>query len=135
MAGQQRKRQKTTRERGSRATDLDLEEAGEGGDQIGMEGFPLAVIGNILSHLDDVKDVVRASMTCRKWRVALRHHLHTLRHNYWKFLPGLEESKTEKLEFCSDGHNSADIGSPNSAHSSLDQLFNDSRYPFALAYC
>jgi len=135
MAEQQRKRQKTTRERGSRAADLELEEAEEGGDQKGMEGFSLAVIGNILSHLDDVKDMVRASMTCWKWRVALRHHLHTLQHNYWKFLPGLEESKTEKLESYSDGHNSADIGSPNSAHLSLDQLFNDSRYLLALAYC
>ncbi len=43
----------------------------------GMEGFPVEVIGNILSHVANVKDVVRASMTCRKWREALRH-LHTL---------------------------------------------------------
>jgi hypothetical protein len=31
-----------------------------------MEGFPVEVIGQILSHVGDVKDVVRASMTCRK---------------------------------------------------------------------
>jgi hypothetical protein len=42
-----------------------------------MEGFP--VIGNILSHFDNLKDPVNASLTCRKWRLALRHHLRTLR--------------------------------------------------------
>jgi hypothetical protein len=46
-----------------------------------MEGFPVHVIGNILSHFADVQDVVWASWTCRKWRAAFRH-LHTLRHEY-----------------------------------------------------
>ncbi|CAM6050474.1 unnamed protein product [Sphagnum compactum] len=44
-----------------------------------MEGFPVHVRVNILSHFADVQDVVRASWTCRKWRAAFRH-LHTLRH-------------------------------------------------------
>jgi hypothetical protein len=44
-----------------------------------MEGFPVEVIGNILSHFDNLKDPVNASLTCRNWRLALRHHLRTLR--------------------------------------------------------
>ncbi len=58
-----------------------------------MEGFPVELIGNILSHLDDMKEVVRASWTCRKWRVALRY-LHTLCASWTKW-----ELETEKLEF------------------------------------
>ncbi len=56
-----------------------------------MEGLPIEVIGNILSHVADVKDVAMASWTCRKWRLASRHHLHTLRlRGTWK---------TEQFEF------------------------------------
>jgi len=43
-----------------------------------MELLPVEVIGNILSHLGAARDVVIASATCRKWRVAARYHLHTL---------------------------------------------------------
>jgi len=50
------------------AKELGLEEAGD--DQkkmsVGIEGFPVQVIGNILSRLDDVEYVVRASWTCKK---------------------------------------------------------------------
>jgi hypothetical protein len=48
-------------------------ESGRGAEEVGgeekrggMEGFPVEVIGQILSHVGDVKDVVRASLTCRK---------------------------------------------------------------------
>lgn len=64
----------------------------------GMEGFPVEVIGNILSHVVNAKDVVRASATCRKWRVALRHHLHTLRYNSLDCWPAYRNSRTEELE-------------------------------------
>jgi len=46
-----------------------------------MELLPVEVIGNILSHLGAARDVVIASATCRKWRVAARYHLHTLSFN------------------------------------------------------
>lgn len=46
-----------------------------------MESLPVEVIGNILSHLGAALDVIVASTTCRKWRVAARHHLHTLSFN------------------------------------------------------
>jgi len=68
-----------------------------------MEGFPVRVIGNILSHFADVQDVVRASWTCRKWRAAFRH-LHTLRHEYvevfhfWE--TGDEEQELEQKHEC-----------------------------------
>ncbi len=67
------------------ANELEVEE--EAGDDqnkrsVGIDGFPVQVIGNTLSRLDDVKDVVRASWTCKKWRAALHHHLHTLQHEY-----------------------------------------------------
>jgi len=67
------------------ANELGVEE--EAGDDqkkrsVGIEGFPVQVIGNTLSRLDDVKDVVRASWTCKKWRAALHHHLHTFQHEY-----------------------------------------------------
>jgi len=73
-----------------------------GHQERGIERFPVEVIGNILSHIGNVKDVVRASWTCRRWRVALRHHLHTLhtlkqRESY--FLPAFEGSRTQELEF------------------------------------
>ncbi|KAE8705801.1 F-box/LRR-repeat protein [Hibiscus syriacus] len=46
-----------------------------------MEHLPIEVIGNILSRLEDARDVVIASMACRKWREAYRIHLHTLAFN------------------------------------------------------
>jgi len=46
---------------------------------LGMEEFPVEVIGKILSHIAAVEQVVRASGTCRKWREAARNHLLTLR--------------------------------------------------------
>jgi hypothetical protein len=76
MTDQRWKRQKGTKIGSPTANESSGAE--EVGDQKrGMEGFPVEVIGNILSHVANVKDVVRASMTCRKWREALRH-LHTL---------------------------------------------------------
>ncbi len=45
---------------------------------LGMEEFPVEVIGKILSHIAAVEQVVRASGTCRKWREAARNHLLTL---------------------------------------------------------
>ncbi|KAK9727004.1 hypothetical protein RND81_05G251400 [Saponaria officinalis] len=46
-----------------------------------MEYIPVEVIGNILSRVGDAKDVVVASITCRKWRNAFRYHLHSLTFN------------------------------------------------------
>ncbi|CAM8910193.1 unnamed protein product [Rhodiola kirilowii] len=43
-----------------------------------MDDIPVEVIGNILSSLGDAKDIVIASVTCRKWQEAFRKHLHTL---------------------------------------------------------
>lgn len=62
-----------------------------------MESLPVEVIGNILSHLGAARDVVVASTTCRKWRVAARHHLHTLCFNTedWSVY---RELSTEDLE-------------------------------------
>ncbi|CAM6028704.1 unnamed protein product [Sphagnum balticum] len=60
-----------------------------------MEGLPVELIGNILSHVVNVKDVVRVSMTCRKWRLALRY-LHTLQQDY---LDAPLSNRTQQLEF------------------------------------
>lgn len=46
-----------------------------------MENVPVEVIGNILSLLGGVRDVIIASATCRKWREARRKHLQTLSFN------------------------------------------------------
>jgi hypothetical protein len=60
------------------------EEAGDDQNKksVGIEGFPVQVIGSILSRFDVVKAVVRVSWTGKKWRAALHHHLHTLQHEY-----------------------------------------------------
>ncbi len=98
---QQQKRQKITNSCSQTANESGgAEEVGD--QESGIEGFPVEVIGNILSHVANVKDVVRASWTCRKWRVALRHYLHTLhtlQHHESKFLPAFQRSRTEQLEF------------------------------------
>ncbi|XP_020598550.1 F-box/LRR-repeat protein At1g67190 [Phalaenopsis equestris] len=46
--------------------------------EVFMENLPMEVVGNILSHLGNAKEVVIASSTCRKWRESFRKHLHTL---------------------------------------------------------
>lgn len=57
MTGQQGKRQK--------GRTSCSQTANESGDQErGTEGLPIEVIGNILSHVADVKDVAMASWTC-----------------------------------------------------------------------
>ncbi|KAJ7558320.1 hypothetical protein O6H91_04G033300 [Diphasiastrum complanatum] len=43
-----------------------------------MDALPVEVIGNILSLLAAVRDVIIASATCRKWREAARLHLRAL---------------------------------------------------------
>ncbi len=84
------------------AKELGVEE--EAGDDqkkrsVGIERFPVQVIGNILSHFDDVKDVVRASWTCKKGRAALHHHLHTLQHEYivddYRLISELSDRKSQ----------------------------------------
>lgn len=47
-----------------------------------MEYLPVEVVGNILSRLGAAREVVISSATCRKWRDAFRHHLHSLSFNY-----------------------------------------------------
>lgn len=46
-----------------------------------MDQIPVEVIGKVLSSLGAAHDVVRASLTCRKWRDAAKNHLHTLSFN------------------------------------------------------
>lgn len=43
-----------------------------------MDSLPIEVVGIILSHVASARDVVAASVTCRKWREAARHHLRKL---------------------------------------------------------
>ncbi len=64
----------------------------------GMEDFPVQVIGTILSHIAAVKQVVRASGTCRKWREAARNHLQTLRCDCGKSSPVYKSLTTARLE-------------------------------------
>ncbi|VFQ81407.1 unnamed protein product [Cuscuta campestris] len=46
-----------------------------------VEEVPLEVIGDILSRVGVARDVIRASLTCSKWREAYLKHLHTLSFN------------------------------------------------------
>ncbi|KAL3692448.1 hypothetical protein R1sor_006099 [Riccia sorocarpa] len=62
-----------------------------------MDGLPVEVIGNILSHLAAARDVVIASATCRKWREAVRRHLHTLCFSSVDW-PGYRDHPPEELE-------------------------------------
>ncbi|GAU16075.1 hypothetical protein TSUD_339460 [Trifolium subterraneum] len=43
-----------------------------------MENFPVEVIGMILSHLGSARDIVIASLTCKKWKDAWHNYLHAL---------------------------------------------------------
>ncbi|RAL45676.1 hypothetical protein DM860_009540 [Cuscuta australis] len=45
------------------------------------EKLPLEVIGDILSRVRIARDMIRASVTCRRWREAYVKHLHTLSFN------------------------------------------------------
>ncbi|VFQ79759.1 unnamed protein product [Cuscuta campestris] len=62
-----------------------------------MECLPVEVIGNILSRLGAARDVVIASATCRKWRIAWRNHVHTLEFNSndWPVYHDLSRSRLE----------------------------------------
>ncbi|KAG4191679.1 hypothetical protein ERO13_A07G110300v2 [Gossypium hirsutum] len=62
-----------------------------------MEHLPVEVIGNILSRLGGARDVVIASVTCRKWREASRKHLHTLAFNS-NDLPPYRDITPKQLE-------------------------------------
>ncbi|CAM6101447.1 unnamed protein product [Calypogeia fissa] len=62
-----------------------------------MDGLPVEVIGNILSHLGAARDVVVASAACRKWREAVRRHLHTLCFSNGDWT-GYREYSAEELE-------------------------------------
>ncbi|XP_023527791.1 F-box/LRR-repeat protein At1g67190-like [Cucurbita pepo subsp. pepo] len=62
-----------------------------------MEDLPVEIIGKILSLLQSVQDLAIASTTCKKWREAVRNHLHTLsfHSDYW---PGSKSLSTRRLE-------------------------------------
>ncbi|KAJ0976728.1 hypothetical protein J5N97_012202 [Dioscorea zingiberensis] len=62
-----------------------------------MEHLPVEVVGNILSHVGAARDVMIASMTCRKWREACRKHLRSLSFNSddWQ---GYRDLTTSQLE-------------------------------------
>lgn len=64
-----------------------------------MEHLPVEVVGNILSHVGAARDVVIASMTCRKWREACRKHLQSLSFNSddWQGYRDLTTSQIEIL--------------------------------------
>eukprot|EP01018_Ginkgo_biloba_P012316 Gb_07258 [translate_table: standard] len=62
-----------------------------------MDKIPVEVIGKILSRLAAARDVVRASLTCRKWREATKNHLHTLSFNSADW-PVYRELGTSRLE-------------------------------------
>ncbi|XP_074289267.1 F-box/LRR-repeat protein At1g67190-like [Silene latifolia] len=47
-----------------------------------MDNLPVEVVGNILSRLEAANDVVRASSTCRKWRIAFRYYLRSLKFHF-----------------------------------------------------
>lgn len=46
-----------------------------------VDKLPLEIIGDILSRVEVARDVIRASLTRRKWREAYRKHLHALSFN------------------------------------------------------
>ncbi|XP_058739065.1 F-box/LRR-repeat protein At1g67190-like [Vicia villosa] len=46
-----------------------------------MENLPVEVIGIILSCIGSARDIVIASLTCKKWSEAWHNHLHTLSFN------------------------------------------------------
>ncbi|XP_060174532.1 F-box/LRR-repeat protein At1g67190-like [Lycium barbarum] len=64
-----------------------------------MEYFPVEIIGNILSRLGAARDVVVASLTCRKWREARRNHLDalTFNSNDWPVYDELPWSRLEVI--------------------------------------
>lgn len=61
-----------------------------------VDFLPEQVIGIILSYVASARDVVMASTTCRKWRKAASHHLHSL-----SFV---------ELDFCSESKGSLSTG-------------------------
>ncbi len=65
---------------------------------LGMEEFPVELIGKMLSHIAAVDQVVRASGTCRKWREAARNHLLTLRCDCRKRSPVYKNLTSVDLE-------------------------------------
>ncbi|WCJ34320.1 F-box/RNI-like superfamily protein [Euphorbia peplus] len=62
-----------------------------------MEHLPVEVVGNILSHLQDARDVLIASTTCKKWHQAWRFHLRSLCFNYHEWPEYLSNSELEIL--------------------------------------
>lgn len=64
-----------------------------------MDHLPVEVIGNILSPLGAARDVVIASITCRKWREAFCKHLHSLSFNSndWSVYRDLATSRLKIL--------------------------------------
>jgi hypothetical protein len=142
MTGQRGKRCKGSNSNSNQVANKVAKELGveeEAGDDqkkrsVGIKRFPVQVIGNILSRFDDVKDVVRASWTCKKWRAALHHHLHTLQHEYivddYRLISELSDRKPPnkfRARMSVDGHNLANIESPKLAHRSQNQVFSNSR--------
>ncbi|XP_074289278.1 F-box/LRR-repeat protein At1g67190-like isoform X2 [Silene latifolia] len=47
-----------------------------------MDNLPVEVVGIILSRLEAANDVLRASSTCRKWRIAFRYYLRSLKFHF-----------------------------------------------------
>jgi hypothetical protein len=62
-----------------------------------MEALPVEFIGSILSHLADARDVMRASATCRKWRMAAWKNLLRLRFRRMDW-NRVQKMSTEDLE-------------------------------------
>ncbi|CAK9201288.1 unnamed protein product [Sphagnum troendelagicum] len=65
--------------------------------ETGMKVLPVELIGSILSNLADARDVMRASATWRKWRMAARKNLLRLRFRR-KDWNRVQKMSTEDLE-------------------------------------
>ncbi|CAK9201181.1 unnamed protein product [Sphagnum troendelagicum] len=65
--------------------------------ETGMEALLVELIGSILSHLADARDVMRASATCRKWGMTARKNLLRLRFRR-KDWSRVQKMSTEDLE-------------------------------------
>ncbi|CAL5194230.1 unnamed protein product [Lathyrus oleraceus] len=67
-----------------------------------MENLPVEVIGIILSRVGSARDVVIASLTCKKWTEAWHNHLHTLSFNTsdWPIYSEVCSSHLEMIITC-----------------------------------
>jgi hypothetical protein len=91
------------------------QENGSSRARTGMEALPVELIGSILFHLADARDVMRASATCRKWRMAARKNL--LRLRFWrKDWNRVKKMSTGRSGSWYHGNSDAHVKSPRFVH-------------------